>query len=149
MLRLDTILASSRCPSTPLDPLLIQALPAHQPHLAPSLAFTRSLDASVLSGSSLTQSALLSLTPSTALAHFYGHVGFDETAPLDHHLDSRGIPSERVTARDVFGTKVQPGALVTMVGCGSRTARIGLHDDFLGLATAWHYAGAGSIAITL
>ena len=149
MLSLCNISASSRDASAPLDALLVQALPKHQSQIAPKMSFASHLNTSVLSGNALTKATFQAAAPSASLIHFHGHVGFDESTPLDHHLDIRGLAAERITARDVFGLRLRTGAHVTLIGCGSGKARIGLHDDLLGLSTAFHYAGASSIASTL
>ena len=148
---ISIISASSMTADSPADPLAIQALSAAESALpsAPSMAFAPKINARLLSGPALTKSSFLDAITQSSLINFYGHVCFDESKPLDHHMAIRGISTERVTARDLFDIRLRSGAHVNMIGCKSGTSEIRPNDDQLGLSTALLYAGAGSILTAL
>lgn len=95
------------------------------------------------------------------LIHFHGHVRFDDTEPLKHHLelaaireDAEGEPiplseDEILTAKDVFSLRILPGTHITTISCKSARARVTEANDLVGLGTAFHCAGAGSMISTL
>ena len=136
---------------TPADPLAVQALSDADSALpsAPSMAFAHKLGARLLSGPDLTKSSFLEAISQSSLIHFYGHVCFDESRPLEHYMAIRDMETERVTARDLFDIRLRSGAHVNMIGCKSGMSEIRPNDDQLGLSTALLYAGAGSILTAL
>ena len=136
---------------TPADPLAVQALSDAESALpsAPSMAFAHKVGARLLSGPSLTKSSFLEAITQSSLIHFFGHVCFDESRPLEHYMAIRGIETERVTARELFDIRLRSGAHVNMIGCKSGMSEIRSNDDQLGLSTALLYAGAGSILTAL
>ena len=136
---------------SPADPLAVQALSDTESALpsAPSMAFAHKVGARLLSGPDLTKSSFLEAITQSSLIHFYGHVCFDESRPLEHYMAIRGIETERVTARELFDIRLRSGAHVNMIGCKSGTSEIRPNDDQLGLSTALLYAGACSILTAL
>ena len=136
---------------TPAHPLAVQALSDAESAIpsAPSMAFAHKLGARLLSGKDLTKSSFLEAITQSSLIHFYGHVCFDESRPLEHYMAIRGIETERVTARELFDIRLRSGAHVNMIGCKSGMSEIRPNDDQLGLSTALLYAGAGSILTAL
>lgn len=136
---------------SPADPLAVQALSDAESALpsAPSMAFAHKVGARLLSGPDLTKSSFLEAITQSSLIHFYGHVGFDESRPLEHYMAIRDIETERVTARELFDVRLRSGAHVNMIGCKSGMSEIRPNDDQLGLSTALLYAGAGSILTAL
>ncbi len=136
---------------SPADPLAVQALSDAESALpsAPSMAFAHKVGARLLSGPDLTKSSFLEAITQSSLIHFYGHVGFDESRPLEHCMAIRGLETERVTARELFDIRLRSGAHVNMIGCKSGMSEIRPNDDQLGLSTALLYAGAGSILTAL
>ena len=142
---------SSMTADTPADPLAVQALSDAESTLpsAPSMAFAHKVGARLLSGPDLTKSSFLEAITQSSLIHFFGHVCFDESKPLEHHMAIRGIETERVTARELFDIRLRSGAHVNMIGCKSGMSEIRPNDDQLGLSTALLYAGAGSILTAL
>ena len=136
---------------TPADPLAVQALSDAESALpsAPSMAFAHKVGARLLSGPDLTKSSFLKAITQSSLIHFFGHVCFDESRPLEHYMAIRGIETERVTARELFDIRLRSGAHVNMIGCKSGMSEIRPNDDQLGLSTALLYAGAGSILTAL
>ena len=163
--------ASSMTADSPVaaHPLAIQALSDADSALpsAPTMAFVHKLNgARLLSGPDLNKSSFLEAITRSSLIHFYGHVSsfdadddddnasnpsYPRRKPLDHHsLSLRAIPSDRVSARDLFDVRLRSGAHVSLIGCKSGSSHIvGPSDDQLGLATALLYAGAGSILTAL
>ncbi|KAH8817334.1 CHAT domain-containing protein [Xylogone sp. PMI_703] len=95
------------------------------------------------------------------LIHVHGHVRFDDTEPLKHHLELAAtqvdegkspIPlsdDEILTAKDAFSLRIIPGSHVTTVSCKSARVRITEGNDLVGLGTAFHCASAGSMISTL
>ena len=143
--------ALSMTADSPADPLAVQALSDTESALpsAPSMAFAQKVGARLLSGPDLTKSSFLEAITQSSLIHFYGHVCFDESRPLEHYMAIRGIETERVTARELFDIRLRSGAHVNMIGCKSGMSEIRPNDDQLGLSTALLYAGAGSILTAL
>ncbi|KAK5118452.1 hypothetical protein LTR62_002966 [Meristemomyces frigidus] len=93
-----------------------------------------------------------------SLIHFHGHVRFDETDPLAHHLElsptlndvpTRLTAEKILTAKEIFDVSLKPGAHITTASCKSARAKISAANEQLGLLTAFHYAGASSVISTL
>ena len=150
-LRICTMSTASLTAESAANPLAVQALPDSESslHSAPTMAFARRIDSRLLSGGELTKASFLEAITQSSLIHFYGHVSFDESKPLDHHLAIRGIASERITARELFDVRVRSGAHVNLIGCRSGRSEVRANDDQLGLSTALFHAGAGSILSAL
>ncbi len=151
ILYICAVSAVSMTADIPADPLAVQALSDAESALpsAPSMAFAHKVGARLLSGPDLTKASFLEAIAQSSLIHFYGHVCFEESRPLEHYMGIRGINAERVTARELFDVRLRSGAHVSMIGCKSGVAEVRANDDQLGLATALLYAGAGSIVTAL
>ena len=151
ILRVCGVSASAMGADSPVEPIAIQALSEAESALpaAPTMAFASSIRARVLSGSDLTKSSFLSAVTQSSLIHFYGHVNFDSSRPLDHSMAIRQMEFERITARDIFDTRLRSGAHVNLIGCSSGRSEVRTNDDQFGLSTALLYAGASSILSTM
>ena len=147
ILRICAFSTASLTAESAANPLAVQALSDSESSLpsAPSMVFTRRINSRLLSGGDLTKASFLEAITQSSLIHFYGHVSFDESKPLDHHLAIRGIPSERITARELFDVRLRSGAHVNLIGCRSGRSEVRVNDDQFGLSTALFHAGAGSI----
>ena len=151
ILRICAISTSSLTGYIPADPLAVQALSDAECSLpsVPTTAFAHKIAARLLSGAELTKASFLEAITQSSLIHFYGHVNFDEKKPLDHHLGIKGIPNQRVTARNLFNIRLRSVAHVNLIACKSGKSEVRVNDDQLGLSTALLYAGAGSMISAL
>lgn len=88
----------------------------------------------------------------SCVIHVHGHIGFDATNPLQHHLvlrDPARSAADKYTADDIFDTPFRAPALILAMGCnGGRSTRFEC-DDLLGLTAAFHYSGASAVISTL
>ena len=151
IIRICGLSATSLKANSPANPLAIQALPDAESSLptAPTMAFTSKIGARLLAGSDLTKASFLEAVTQSSLIHFYGHICFDRSKPLDHYMVIRGIESERITARELFDIRLTSGAHVSLIGCKGGRSDVRVNDDQFGLSTALMYAGASSILSAL
>ena len=96
-----------------------------------------------------------------SVIHFQGHVYFNETQPMEHHLelkeatqDSEGqtVPlsdDEKLTAKDILGMQFALGTHVTAISCKGARARVNDVNDHVGLTAAFHCANVPSVVSTL
>jgi len=58
----------------------------------------------------------------SCVIHVHGHIAFDATNPLQHHLiprDPARSAADRYTADDIFDTPFRASALILVMGCGA------------------------------
>jgi CHAT domain len=95
-----------------------------------------------------------------SIIHFHGHVYFDGDRPLEHCLelkqqrrdDNGPIPlenDEKITAQELFQSRLQRGTHVTTISCKSARANITKANDHVGLVASLHGAGASSMVSSL
>ena len=102
------------------------------------------------------------LTKTASLLHFHGHVVFEPSDPMRHHLQLAPQPFDpeegdplplspeaKLTVRDIFTLPFQRGAHVTTISCKSARAHVTKVDDHVGIMTAFHGAGASSTISSL
>lgn len=122
------------------------------------------LGVSVQYPSTMSRADFLDALTDASFVHFHGHVRFDESNVLEHHLELSPVesqdetlsyeipqlPTEKIlTAQNVSGIKMKPGAHLTTISCKSARAKISKSNELLGLLTAFHYAGVSSAISTL
>ena len=101
------------------------------------------------------------LARDASMLHFHGHVVFNPSNPMKHHLqlapqsfslegDPLPLhPNAQLTVHDVFKMRFRPGTHVTTISCKSARAHVTKVDDHIGLVTAFHSAGAASMISSL
>ena len=101
------------------------------------------------------------LTKNASIIHFHGHVVFDPSNLMNHHLqlapqpfspegDSLPLdPDSQLAVRDVFTLRFRPGTHVTTISRQSARMHVTAVDDHIGLATALHSSGAASLISSL
>lgn len=133
--------------ATSLRAVIVNGLPVVAEDSTPKFAFAAELDVKICNGPGLTKETLKANLGGASLFHFHGHIGYDESNPLDHYLDLGG--GERLAARDIANLRLKPGALVVLIGCESGRAQNTGGDNLVGLCTAFFFANAGSVISTL
>jgi CHAT domain-containing protein len=92
------------------------------------------------------------------LLHFHTHCGWNSKDPLDHslafpELDPQDVANKpqdyRLTAREVFDIRLQPGTHVNMIACQGGLTDLQMGDEVMGLVPALFYSGASSTVSTL
>jgi CHAT domain-containing protein len=139
---------------------------------AKTSALATALHATYHSGWALQRHTILDSLVSTSVFHYLGHVNFISDAPMDSFmcldrvayqpdLDAGSAPGsgsgsggasgggERLSASDIFDTRLSRPALATLVGCRSGAGVVSALNDVLGFPTALHFAGATAVVAAL
>ncbi len=105
--------------------------------------------------------AFVQHSAAASLIHFQGHVYFNESQPMEHHLelkeatqdsDGQRVPlsdDEKLTAKDILGMQFALGTHVTAISCKGARARVSDVNDHVGLTAAFHCANVPSVVSTL
>jgi CHAT domain-containing protein len=129
-------------------------------------ALAASLHATYHSGWTLQRHTILDSLVSASVFHYLGHVRFFSDAPMDSFmcldraayksdLDAGSAPGsgsgagERLSASDIFDTRLSRPALATLVGCRSGAGVVSALNDVLGFPTALHFAGVTAVVAAL
>jgi CHAT domain-containing protein len=92
------------------------------------------------------RSKFLHTAADASLLHYHGHVDRGEQAIK---LSENKSEETLVRTGAIFDMPLAKNALVTLIGCISNEATVNKSDDFFGIPTALHYAGATSVMSTL
>jgi hypothetical protein len=103
---------------------------------------------------SATKSNFLENAKESRLLHIQTHCSWDSNNPLDHHIefsaqDEDGSTNNQLTAREVFGLRLQQGAHLNVIACSGAMTDVKAGDEVMGLIPALLYSGASSVVSTL
>lgn len=133
---------------------------------AKTSALATALHATYHSGWELQRHTILDSLASASVFHYLGHVRFVSDAPMNSFmcldraayksdLDAGSAPGsglqagERLSAGDLFDTRLSRPALATLVGCRSGAGVVSALNDVLGFPTALHFAGVTAVVAAL
>ena len=136
----------------PLNPLIMNGIPRGiqtEEYTAGRDAVVQLAECSsttALLDESATKTKFAEVAPDSRLIHIHSHIWWDDSSPLEHHID---LNNDKLAARDVFSIAFSKGTHVSLIACLGGRARISDGDEVMGLVPALLHSGASSTISTL
>ncbi|KAJ4354321.1 uncharacterized protein N0V89_006056 [Didymosphaeria variabile] len=114
----------------------------------------KQLQGTAMIDGSATKSDFLKHAKESRLIHIQTHCSWDSSSPLDHRIEfaaqgEDGATEDKLTAREVFGLRLQQGAHLNVIACSGAMTVTKAGDEVMGLVPAMLYSGASSVVSTL